>query len=125
VVHDDRDAIFFQNAVDAELGLGELARWPFPDGGGAFLVDQVVDAEVAQKLEMAPMVERIAQRVGNGADEGLVFFLVAGVARAEALRDAVGPHGAPFVVVARQPDVVEIAEAIILRDLLRRERWQW
>ena len=35
--------------------------------------------------------------------------------------DAVGPHGAPFVVVAFQPDFEQIPKAAVGRHVLRRQ----
>ena len=118
---DERHAVFLQQPLRAVLRPGQQGVGFFPDPGGALLVDDLVDAEVAQELEMAPVIKRIAQRVGDGPDEGPVFFLVGRVAGAEALGYAVGTHGPPLVVVARQPDVVEIAERVIFRDQLRGE----
>src|SRR5947209_17324568 len=49
-------------------------------------------------------VERIAQRGGHGARPRQEFFVGRGVAGAIALGHAVRLHGAPFVVVAFEPD---------------------
>lgn len=48
-------------------------------------------------------------------------FAIARIAGAQPLRHAVGAHRPPFIVIAPQPDIVQVAEAGILRDLLRRQ----
>ena len=66
---------------------------------------------------MGPVIERIAQGVRDRAGPGQEFLVGIGVAGAVALVDAVGAHGAPLVVVALQPDLGEVAELPVLRDV--------
>ena len=54
------------------------------------------------------MVERIAQRVGNGSRPGQKLLVGRRVPGDVVLRDAIGPHRPPFVVVSLQPDLEEI-----------------
>ena len=115
------DAEFFQDAVRREPGRAQALVGMFPDAGGGGLVEGFVDAEVALQFQVGPVVERIAQREGHGGRPSTEFLLGIGVARDEAFVDAVGPHGAPFVVVALQPDFVQVAELPVARDVAGRE----
>ena len=67
------------------------------------------------------MVERVAQGVRQRANPGVELFPRAPVARAEALVDAVGPHGAPLVMVTPDPDVRYVLELVIRRYLVLRD----
>ena len=110
-----------EDAVGAELiGLEQLAG-AVPDALRAGFVQQLVDAEVALQLQVRPVVERIAQSVGNGARPGAELLLGRDVAGAIGLVDAVGAHGAPFIVIALQPDFEEVPEAAVRGHVLRRQ----
>ena len=67
------------------------------------------------------MIERIAQGVRNSGSPGCELFVGLGFACAEAFGDAVGAHGAPFVVVAFEPDFEKILELAIGGDVFRRK----
>ena len=100
--------------------LGEQAVGLGPDGGGGGFVEQGLDVEIAAQFEVGPMEERVAQSVGHGGGPGLE--LLAGrafLAGDEPLRHAVGPHGAPFVMVAFQPGFVQVFEAAVFRQVAR------
>ena len=56
-----------------------------------------------------------------GGRPGVKFLAIGGVAGTQTLGYAVGAHRAPLVVIAFQPDVIQIFEAIILGNLLRRQ----
>ena len=111
------DVEFFQDATCGEFGAGQLFVGFFPNSRGALLIQQFVDAKVAFEFQMSPVIERIAQGVRHrrrpGAELGERFRR----ARAEVLRNSVGPHGAPFVMVAFQPDFKEVAELPVFGDV--------
>ncbi len=67
------------------------------------------------------MIQRVAQRFRNSLRPLLKLFPIGRVARDEALVHTARSHGAPFVMVAVQPDLREIIEAPILCDVFRRE----
>ena len=81
------------------------------------LVEQFVDVEVALKFQVSPMVEWVAQSVRNRARPIKEFFLGRSWSSTEILRNAVCPHGTPFVMITLQPDLGEIAEAAITSDI--------
>ena len=91
------------------------------DVGGGVGAEQVGDAEGRGQFEVRPVVERVAQGVGQGLGPFLKLLPVGSVARDVALVHAVGPHGAPFVVVAAQPQFGDGGEAVVLGNHLRRQ----
>lgn len=119
---DDLDIHFFQDAACGERAVRELFAGLVPDAFGGGLVEQFSDAEVAAQFQVGPHIKRVAQRVRHGAGPGLEFLEIARVlAGDEFFRNAVGAHGAPLVVVALQPDLCEVVEPAVLRDVLRRK----
>jgi hypothetical protein len=116
---DDGDLGHGQEIVHAQLA--QLGVGFFPDLGRALAIEQDVDAEIALQLQVGPVIQRIAQRVGHGFRPGLEFLHGLRVAGAKALGHAVRPHRAPLVVVAAQPDLGEIGKAMIRSDQRRRE----
>ena len=116
---DDFNVEFLKNSLRCqalESSVGVL-----PDGRRGFLVEQVSDAEVALQFEMRPVVKRIAQCVGYGACPGEKFFVGRGVASDVLFRNAVRSHGAPFIVVALQPDFEKVGELPIFRNVSGRK----
>jgi hypothetical protein len=69
---------------------------------------------------MRPVIERIAECVRHGRRPSLELVEVIGLARAKTFRDAVGPHGAPFVMVAFKPDLKKVFELAVGRNVARR-----
>jgi len=88
-----------------------------PDFGSGAFVEEFVNAEIALQFEMRPMVERIAETVGDGGSPGEEFVIRGCVTGAERFGDAIGPHGAPFVVIAFEPNFKEVAELAIGSDV--------
>lgn len=117
---DDLDLHFFQNAVRGECGRGEFSVRNFPDFFGGRLVEQVGDAVITLQFQMRPVIERITERVRNSFGPREKFVVRAGVAGDEFFRDAVGPHRAPFVMVAFEPDFKKVFELAVARDVARR-----
>ena len=104
------------------LRCGEHRVAVVPDGisrGGR--EESVVDPERAVQLEVGPVVERIAERIGDGFRPFVVLLPVGRVSGAEPFGHAVAAHGAPFVVVAVKPDLREVFVRLVLGDLLRRQ----
>ena len=112
---------FPQDPVRSQVVGGEQRVCLFPDRGRAALVEQLVDAEVALQFEVRPVVQRIAQRVRHRASPRHEFLERRGIAGTVALGHAVGPHGAPLVMVAFEPDLEQVVEAPVLGDVLRRK----
>ena len=118
---DRLDVELVQNSVGVERGLCQRGVGLFPDARRALLVEQFVDPEVAFEFQMGPLVERIAQGVRHGASPCEELVVVRRVAGAEALFDAVGPHGAPLVVVALEPDLKQVGKAAVGGNVVGRK----
>ncbi len=70
---------------------------------------------------MTPVVEGIAQQIGHDAREGVEFLPIGRVSGTEALRNAVGAHLAPLVVVAVEPNLRDVLPSGVRGDLGRRQ----
>ncbi len=70
---------------------------------------------------MGPVIEGIPQQVGHGGGPLVELLSRRGVARAEPFRHPVAAHGAPLVVVARQPHLCHVGKAPILGHLAGRQ----
>ena len=102
-------------------GFGEGLEPLFPDSVGGLGGEEAVEVEVAGQLEVSPVIERVAEAVRHGLGPGVELVARRGRSGDALFRDAVGPHPAPFVVVAGKPDVVEVFEDPVGRDLVGRE----
>jgi len=110
-------AEFFEDLASGEFRGVEEGVCQVPNVFRGAIVERLGDAEVALQFEMSPMVERVAEGGRNGASPGEKLFGRRGVAGAIALVNSVGPHGAPFVMIALQPDFEQIIEAAIRGDV--------
>ena len=108
-----------ENAPRGEVARGQLPVGLVPDALRSRLVQEVVDLKVAAELEVRPVEERIAERVRHRLGPGLEFLPRGGGAGDPLLRDPIGPHGPPLVVVAVKPDGVKVFESPVLRDVAR------
>ena len=79
----------------------------------------IADPQRPLQFEVRPVIERIAERFGNGPGPLLELLPVRGVASDVALGDAGGTHRAPLVVIAVEPDLRKVLEATVRGDLLR------
>ena len=104
------------SAERSDIELAKNAEYPqvvgcqqvvamLPDLFGIGLVEQAIEAEVALQLKVAPVVERVAQGVRHGLGPRQELVMRVRLARAIGFAYAVGPHGAPLVVVALEPDL--------------------
>ena len=75
--------------------------------------------KVAAQLQVGPVEEGIAKCVWHGLGPRLKLVPWAGGTGDAFLGDAVGPHGPPLVVVAVEPDSVEVFKPPVLRDVAR------
>ena len=118
---EDLHAEFREDAARRQFaGLQPLVR-ARPDALGRRLVEQVVDVEIAFQLEMGPVIQGVAQAPRHRGGPGLEFLVRLGVAGAEPFRDAVGAHRTPFVVIPLEPDLEQVPERAVARDVARRE----
>src|SRR6202140_529890 len=112
------DTKFLKNGVPGQTA-GQCSIRPLPDCRSGLLIEQFRNAEVALQLQVRPVIERIAQRVGHGSRPGQKFLVGRGAPSDVLFRNPIGPHGPPFVVVSLQPDLKQICELPIFRNVLR------
>ena len=108
-----------EDAPRGEVARGKLPIGLLPDPVGRGGLEQFIDAEVAAKLEVGPVEERVAERVGHRRGPGGEFFARGGRPGDEVLRHSVGPHRPPLVVIPVEPDGVEVFEPAVLGDVAR------
>lgn len=88
-----------------------------PDFWSGTFIEEFVNVEIALQFEMGPMIEGIAEAMRDGGGPGKEFVVGSSVTRAEGFGDTVRAHGAPFVVIAFEPDLEEVAELAIGGDV--------
>ena len=88
-----------------------------PDFGSGAFIEELIHAEIALQFEVCPVIKRIAETVRNSGSPSEKFVVGRSVAGAEGFGDTVGAHGAPFVVIAFEPDLEEVAELAIGGDV--------
>ena len=79
-----------------------------------------LEAEILAQFQMAPVVERVADKLWHRFSPCLEFLAVGGViARNVLLVHAVGADLAPLVMIAAQPYLGDIVKFSVLVDFLR------
>ena len=78
-----------------QAGRGEQAVGALPDAFRGVRVEQIGDVEVARELQVRPVIERVAQGVGDDARPR------PGISRAEWHRRCRSARGTPSVRMAR------------------------
>ena len=120
-----------QDSAGAPVRIGEAGVGLLPDAGRGFRGQQFIDAEITLQFNMAPVEERVPQAIRNGAGQREELFVGLGISRAVFFGFAIGTHRPPFVVVARQPNIEEIAKPAVPSHVLRRkvrvivDDWLW
>ena len=110
------DVELFQDSVGGTVRLEQPTIGFLPRRLGGRLVQQRIDLEVSFELQMSPVIQRIAQGVGNRPRPGHELFVGRGATGAKALGLAIGPHRPPFVVIPFQPDLKQIGESPVFRN---------
>lgn len=118
---DDLNMEFSQDASGREFRLRDLAVGLIPDLACGLGRDQTVDAEVALQLQMAPMIERISERVGNSRAPCRELFKRISITRAKSLGNTVAAHCPPFIVIPLQPELGQIGKASVSCQIIGRQ----
>lgn len=115
--------IFIEQSPRCERRIvGEFVVALVKDLACCLRVEALVDAESRFQLQMRPVVERVAERVGHRLCPLLKLLPVAGVfTGAVFLGYAVAAHCAPLIVIAAEPHFRNGAESFVLGNLLRNE----
>ncbi len=108
-----------------EIVRGDALVRAVPNALGILLANDVVDAEEAAQLQVAPLEDGVAGRLLDGLHEGAELLVIVAVARNELLGHTRRTHEAPLVVITgavlADPDLGEVAELLVLPDLHGRE----
>src|SRR5262249_45064763 len=110
-----------QDPLHGQIYLRELFVRAIPDLFRGVLVEQLVNAEVTLQLQVRPVIQRITKCVRDGPCPRQEFFVWVRTSGAVPFRDTVGAHCAPLIVITFKPYFSEIAEAMIVGNLLRRK----
>jgi hypothetical protein len=110
-----------QDPVRAQFGRGQPRVGLLPHTWSALGVQQLIDAEVALQLQMRPVIQRIAQGRRHRTGPRLEFLDRRSAAGAVAFGHSIGPHRAPFIVIAFQPDFEEVLELSVLSHVFGRQ----
>ena len=94
----------------------QLRVGQFPYFPGGILVQDSFIAEESAQLQMAPVIQGIADRLANNLRELVKLFPVGSVAGNILFRHPGRPHQAPLVVVPSQPDLGNVLIPDILPD---------
>src|SRR3954451_24242214 len=108
-----------QNSVRTQVS-GECGIGALPNRWSRRFIEQIADSEIALQFKVSPVIERVPQRVGNGARPCQKLLVRRGIARDKSFRDTVRPHGSLFVVAPLEPYFVEVAEPPVLRYVFDR-----
>ena len=113
----DLDLELFEDALCRQRRRGQLVIGLFPDLGGGLFAQQVRDAEITPQLKVRPMIQRVAQRVRHRPRPRLELLLRRSVAGDEFLRHTVAAHRPPLVMIPLQPDLKQVPEPPVLRNV--------
>ena len=103
------------------LAVGKDGLGLFPYFRSGLCVERLVDAEIALKLKMCPVIDRVSDSIGQALSKGKELFKVSRIAGHETLFHAVCADNAPLVMVAQQPQFRQVIGGLILAYLLRTE----
>ena len=111
-----RDAEALNQPLGAKIIRIQHAVGRFPNLRRRIRVQNLFNAKHAPKFQVRPMIERIADQHGHRLGKGHEPRLIVGSADKGVVK-AVGAHPPPFIVVAAQHQMPDVAKADILRDL--------
>jgi hypothetical protein len=116
---DRLDVVAAHQAAGVVFGTLQQRRAMVVDFAGRSGVEQFRHPEGGLQFEVGPVVERVAHRIGNRLGPLLELLPIGRIlARAILLIDPVGAHGAPFVVVAFEPDLRQVVETVVRSHVL-------
>ncbi len=100
---------------------GQFSVGFVPDFLGSVRAQQQVDVKIAAQFQMGPGIQRIAQHFGHRTGPCLEFFKRVGRSGDELFADAGPAHGAPFVMVATQPNLGQVGINAVVGDFFGRQ----
>ena len=117
---DHLDVVVPHQAARMVFGLLQEGRTAVVDLARRRGVQELRHPEGGFQFQVRPVVERVAHRIGNRLGPLLELLPVGRIlARAVTLLDTVRAHGTPLVVVAFEPDLRQVLEAVVRSHVLR------
>ena len=119
---DQHDLHLPHDAAARHVVAGQQCVALLPDSLRRLGIEQpVADTKRPFEFQVGPVIQRIAERFGHNLGPLLELLPVAGVAGAIAFRHAGRAHRPPFVMIAVEPDLRQVGEAVVLGNLPRRQ----
>jgi hypothetical protein len=103
----------------AILILLKTSIYSVPDILCGFFGENLVYIEVSLQLKMSPMVYGVSDKIRHNTSESNELLILVSVTGYKFLGNAACTHLTPLVMVSSKEEVIGIAEAIILGNLLR------
>ena len=115
---DECNIAFFDESADAQTFLTKDFSGEVPYFLGGFAVEHAFVTEIVLQFKMAPVVHGVADNLRKSFGEFLEFFPVGSAAGNVIFINAVGTHDAPFIMIARKPDLRDVFEMLVLKNFL-------
>ena len=111
--------VMLHQTASIELGLLQFLGADVVNLTSGRGVQELLNAEGGLQLEVCPVVERVAHRIGNRLGPLLELLPVGRVlTRAVTLIDTVRTHGTPLIVVTLEPNLREVVELMVRSHIL-------
>ena len=119
---DQHDFHLPHDAATRHVVSGEHCVAMLPNPPRRLGIEQAVaDPQRPFEFQVGPVIERIAECLGHHLGPLFEFLPVRSVTCAIAFRDAGRAHRPPLVMIAAEPNLREVGEAVVLGDLPRRQ----
>ena len=107
----------FDERLRRMLSVRQRAQGFRPNRFGVCLVQRLPDSEIALKLQMRPMENRISRRIGQRSSKCHEALFIAALTGNERFRFAVLSHQPPLVMVVAQPNLGDILRGAVLPNI--------
>jgi len=115
------DTEFTKEALSGEISVSEALIATGPNFFWGLGTEEGIDPEAAAEFKVGPIVERIAESIGDGFGVGFKFFARWGIARDVRLGNAICAHGPPFIVVVPEPEIGDVFPAFVIGHFIGRK----
>ena len=107
----------FDERLRRMLSIGQRVQSFRPNCLGIHFIQCLSDSEIALKLQMRPMENRISRRIGQRSGKCHKTLFIAALTGNERFRFAVLPHQPPLVMVVAQPNLGDILRGAVLPNI--------
>ena len=111
---------FFHQSAGREFRRAKLRGTNIINPFSGSRIEQFIHPESPFEFQVCPVIKRVAHGVRHCFDPFFVLFPVRSIfSRAVFLVNSVGAHRTPFVVVALEPDLPQVVELMVIRNVFR------